>query len=127
MADVGTRGAAVTTVRRACWLVLLSFACGASLPRPMTTAHPASAFYEVPYPPPPGRVEIVPPWPGGALVWLDGEWRWDGSRWVWQPGAWVNPPRGARYARWETTRLADGRLLFAPGAWVYAAGRETAP
>lgn len=108
-------------------MMALLVACGTELPQPRPASHPASAYYEVPYPPPPGHAEMVPPWPGGLDVWVDGEWRWDGSRWVWQPGSWVIPPPGARYARWETLRLRDGRLLFAPGAWLDAAGREISP
>jgi hypothetical protein len=104
-----------------------SFACGSSLPRPSPFAHARRAFYEVPFPPPPGRVEVVPAQPHDAAVWVDGEWLWEGRRWVWQDGGWVAPPPGARFAPWETRRVLDGRLFFAPGEWVDGTGRELPP
>lgn len=77
----------------------------------------------VPYPPPPGHVEIVPPLPNDAAVWVDGQWLWQGAHWLWQPGVWVLPSAGARFARWETRRARDGRLLFAPPSWRGTDGR----
>lgn len=108
---------------------LLGAACGARLPTPPTGAHPASStnYVEVPYPPPPARVEVVPPAPQErGAVWVDGEWAWQGKRWSWLPGGWVVPPLGAYFAPWLVYRLDNGRLLFAPGAW-HAANGERLP
>jgi hypothetical protein len=106
-------------------VVLLAMACGSRLPVPPTGAHPASSttYVDVPFPPPPARVEVVPPRPREAgAVWVDGEWAWQGKRWVWLPGGWVVPPQGAYFAPWLVYRLDNGRLLYAPGAWHTAKG-----
>jgi hypothetical protein len=78
----------------------------------------------VPYPPPPARVEFVPDQPSRDAVWVDGEWEWNGRRWGWIYGGWVQPPKNATYSPWRTTRRADGTLVFSPGAWRDANGRE---
>jgi len=101
--------------------------CSSRLPAPPTGPHPASAtnYLEIPYPPPPARVEIVPPAPAEAgAVWVDGEWGWQGKRWNWLPGGWVVPPKGAYFAAWLVYRLDNGRLLFAPGSWHAATGEK---
>ncbi len=104
---------------------LIAMACGSRLPAPPTGPHPASSttYLDIPYPPPPARVEIVPPPPRDAgAVWVDGEWAWQGKRWVWLGGGWVVPPPGAFFAPWLVYRLDNGRLLYAPGAWHAANG-----
>src|SRR6185312_10018059 len=101
--------------------------CGASLPQPARAPQPANAFVDVPYPPPAGRVEVLPARPSPDAVWIDGQWIWDGANWAWDDGGWAVPPEGARYARSEVRRLADGRLEFAPGSWRDATGREIPP
>jgi hypothetical protein len=78
---------------------------------------------EVAYPPPPARVETVPPQKNRLDVWIDGQWAWDGKTWTWLAGAWVTPPRGAYFTPWATTRRADGRLLFARAVWRAKDGR----
>jgi hypothetical protein len=106
---------------------VLVAACGMQLSTPPTGPHPAGTthYVEVPYPPPPARVEIVPPKPPDAdAVWVDGEWAWQGKRWVWQPGGWVARPRAGYFAPWLVYRLDNGRLLFAPGAWHAASGEK---
>jgi hypothetical protein len=106
---------------------LLFTACGSSLPLPITGPHPAqsTAYAEVPFPPPPAQVEIVPPRPKEAgAVWVDGEWAWQGRGWAWLPGGWVVPPPRSYFAPWLVYRLDDGRLLFAPGAWHAVTGER---
>ena len=54
---------------------LLAFlGCGYRLPTPKTGPHEDEEPIAVPYPPPPGRVEIVPKPPAGQknAVWVDG-------------------------------------------------------
>lgn len=99
-------------------LLLGVAACGhAALPRPPYTAHPSEALVEVPYPPPPARVEFVPDKPKDGAVWIDGEWSWQGTRWAWKRGRWVVPPPGVAYAPWTTVRNGDGTLYIASGTW----------
>jgi hypothetical protein len=88
---------------------------------------PWDAYSEVPYPPPPARVEVVPPAPRKGLVWVDGQWAWAWKRWQWEAGGWVAAPPGATFARWATVRLDDGRLFFAPAAWRARDGHVLAP
>lgn len=78
---------------------------------------PASALFEVPFPPPPSRVETIPVSKDEREVWIDGQWDWDGKDYRWQPGSWVVPPENAYFSRWESKRQKDGRLYFAPAAW----------
>jgi hypothetical protein len=88
-------------------------------------AQPTSALVVVPYPPPPARVEIVPP-PVEGAVWLDGEWDWQGASFAWRRGRWVKPPPGARYSPWTTVRGEDGTVYFAPGVWRDSSARPVA-
>jgi hypothetical protein len=108
---------------------LLAMACGSRLPAPPTGPHPAGSttYLDIPFPPPPARVEIIPapPREEGA-VWVDGEWAWQGKRWGWLPGGWMVPPRGAYFAPWLVYRLDNGRLLFAAGTW-HASNGERLP
>jgi hypothetical protein len=109
------------------WCVALATAlssCSSPVPGPRYTGQPTSALVEVDFPPPPARVEFVPPQPAGDAVWVRGEWLWDGRRWAWKPGGWSVPPEGVAYAKWVLVRRADGRLFFAPGTWRNAAGQE---
>jgi hypothetical protein len=103
--------------------IALAFASGcggSSLPEP-ELASPAplkqGEAVEVPFPPPPARVEFIPQKPRSGAVWIDGEWSWTGRRWSWTYGRWVIPPAEATFAPWRTARTTDGTLLFAPGAW----------
>jgi len=104
--------------------LLLLAACGSSLPEPASVSHPRTAYEPVLYPPPPARVELVPPKPRPGAVWIDGEWVWDGRRWGWQPGRWVMPIPGVAFARWCALREADGTLFIAKGAFFNARGEE---
>lgn len=108
-------------------MLALSLSCGApTLPRPPFAGHVTSDLVKVPYPPPPAKVEIVPPRPedAGAPVWVDGEWTIRGKRWRWRRGRWIEPAPSARFASWTEVRGSDGQLYFAPGKWVDAQGRE---
>ena len=78
---------------------------------------------EVPFPPPPARVETVPPRKTASEVWVDGQWEWDGRAWKWRDGAWTTPPPNAYFTRWSTKRRGDGQLLFARAEWRDRAGR----
>lgn len=108
--------------------ITIAFACGPPrLPAPPYTRHPTSALEEVPYPPPPARVEAIPRRPKvERSVWIDGEWTWQTRRWVWKSGRWVKPPSGARFAPWTTVRDRIGTLYFAGGTWRDAASAEVA-
>ena len=105
-----------------------AFACGApKLPGPPYTDHPTSALSEVPYPPPPARIEAVPERPKDeSAVWIDGEWIWQTRRWAWKPGRWVKPPPNARFAPWTPVRDRVGTLYLASGTWRDANGAEVA-
>jgi len=109
-------------MRRPRWALLaaLSFvACAPTLPVPRTGEHGGEQPLVVLTPPPPGRVEVVPPRPRELKhpVWVDGEWEWVGRRWVWKERGWQDEPPGAYYAPPVTKRQPDGRLLHFPGTW----------
>ena len=98
-------------------------ACSPSLPRAPGGPTPTTERIEVPYPPPPARVETIPPKKAAGQVWLDGQWDWDGKAWTWHDGAWTTPPREAYFTPWTTSRRADGQLLFTRAQWRDKAGR----
>jgi len=98
--------------------LLLLGACASRLPVPETTRHARESFQPVPYPPPAGLAETVPPRPASDdAVWIDGEWLFHGRSFVWQRGGWLIPPRGARFAPWRALYQRNGRLMLAPGTW----------
>jgi hypothetical protein len=90
-------------------------------------AQPQQALIEVVVPPPPGRVEVVPPTPKTGAVWIDGEWTWRRRRWAWMAGRWVIAPKGAAFSPWVFERGVDGRLWYAPGAWRDTKGTTVSP
>jgi hypothetical protein len=93
-------------------------ACGAArLPAPPYAKQPTEALAPVAFPPPPARVEYIPPIPDDAAVWLDGEWTWQDGVWAWKRGRWVAPPADASYAPWTSTRGSQGTLYVAEGQW----------
>lgn len=102
---------------RALACALLVLACTSELPRPPYVQQPTSALFEVSFPPPPARVELVPKQPTEGAVWIDGEWAWRRRRWAWTPGRWLIPPPGAAYSPWTAVRDADGTLYYAQGTW----------
>lgn len=101
-------------------------ACAYRPPEPPSGPVPEADRIEVPYPPPPARVEVIPPQKDRREVWVDGQWEWTGKEWRWDEGAWVIPPPGAYFTPWTTEREDDGRLLFAPAAWRDPTGRPLA-
>lgn len=117
------------------------FACaGSAVRRPTYTSHATTEvkvdgsvvdvpldLLEIPYPPPPARVEVVPETTVTGAVWVDGEWGWTGKRWSWSRGYWSVPPAGARFAPWLTIRGVDGRLYMAKGVWRSADGKTDLP
>ncbi len=104
--------------------LVVAAACGGSLPQPSPLAQPSDAFAEVPYPPPPAKVEYLPDRPRNDALWVNGQWQWQDGEWRWQHGGWYAVPAGVGFARWETRRDSAGRLLFAPATWRDQAGRE---
>jgi hypothetical protein len=105
-------------------LVATAMACSARIPEPPRAGQPTSALVEVDYPPPPARVEFVPPQPQSDAAWIRGSWEWQGHRWEWKQGAWVVVPEGAAYAMPVLVRRGDGRLFFAAGSWRDPSGKE---
>ncbi len=117
------------------------FACaGSAVRRPPYTSHAITRvmvdggavdvpvdLLEIPYPPPPARVEVVPETTVTGAVWVDGEWGWTGKRWSWSRGYWSVPPAGAQFAPWLTIRGIDGRLYMAKGVWRSADGKSNLP
>jgi hypothetical protein len=108
---------------RAMLLLALLPACSTSLPKPPAGLVPPSEMIEVPYPPPPARVEDIPPRKASGEVWIDGQWEWDGKAWKWREGAWMTPPPNAYFTPWMTKRRGDGQLLFARAEWRDKSGR----
>lgn len=105
-------------------LALVLAGCASSLPTPVLGTHPpgCAAFIEVPHPPPPARVEMIPDRPREGVVWVDGEWVWRGKRWEWDPGGWVIPPDGY-FAPWVLVRRDDGSLYHARSRWFDREGK----
>jgi hypothetical protein len=95
----------------------LATACSSRLPAPRTLPPMADAFVEVPYPPPPARVESIPEKPREGAVWIDGQWSFFGNAWRWENGGWVMPPPNGYFTRWTTQWTPEGRLLFAKAGW----------
>jgi hypothetical protein len=102
-------------------------ACGIKrIPTPSYVGQPQQALVQVPYPPPPARVEYVPDQPDDDAVWIDGEWVWQGRRYAWKPGRWVKPPPNASFAPWTAVRDTMGSLYVAEGSWRDGKGNEVA-
>ena len=104
-------------VYAACIVLIALGACRAGLPRPPYAEQTSADLKQVPFPPPPARVEFVPDEPSSDAVWIDGEWEWFGRAWAWKRGRWVVPPAEAAFSPWTTVRGADGMLYLAPGTW----------
>jgi hypothetical protein len=92
-----------------------SWRCGGRQLEAPLGAHPANDGVRVPYPPPPAKVEEVPPQPSSACVWTDGYWDFT-DRWEWQAGEWVMAPPHCRLARVELRR-EQGQLWHARPRW----------
>ncbi len=102
-------------------------ACGSLVRHPAYVAQPTAALTEVTSPPPPARVEVVPPEPSATAVWVDGEWLWRRQRWAWLPGRWVAPPAGQAFSPWVFVRGSGGTYWYAPGTWRDASGAPVDP
>ncbi|WP_394836943.1 YXWGXW repeat-containing protein [Pendulispora rubella] len=102
--------------------------CGyARLPHPTYIRQTSTELVEVPYPPPPARVEFVPAKPRDEAVWVDGEWTWHGRRWAWKRGRWVIPASGTAFSPRALVRNDAGTLFAAEGRWRdVRTGREVA-
>ena len=112
---------------RAGAVAVMAAACGARYPQPSYSAHTTSELLEVPFPPPPARVEAVPDKPSSGAVWIDGEWVWRGRKWAWKMGYWAAPPSPESFSPWQLTRNDAGTLFVAPGTWRDAHGQPTPP
>lgn len=69
--------------------------------------------------PPAPLVEVAPPTPGAAYVWVPGYWRWNGYDHSWVRGYWVARPSATVVwlpSGWVHVR---GRYRFVPGRWVH--------
>lgn len=110
-----------------CCLAALN-ACAARLPEAPAGVHPPNDAVAVPYPPPPAKVEELPPEPDARCAWADGFWDFT-DRWEWQPGEWVIPPQHCRLAP-PALRRQQGQLWFARPRWypdnAKVAGPESA-
>jgi hypothetical protein len=105
----------------------LGLGCSSGLRHPSYAPQPTSALFEVTAPPPPGRVESIPPAPIREAVWIDGEWRWRRHKWGWEPGYWAVPPPHAKFSPWAFVRDPDGRFWVAPGSWRDSSGAAIPP
>ena len=91
--------------------------CAPRLPVAPRGSHADDMPELVPFPPPPARVELIPPRPNQEAVWIDGTWMWTGGRYEWQPGGWAQPVPGATYAPANLVRRRNGELLYYRGVW----------
>jgi hypothetical protein len=96
-------------------VVALAAGCGSTLHEAPIGAHPTNDAVQVPYPPPPAKVEELPQRPSERCVWVDGYWDFS-ERWEWQPGEWVVPQQNCRLAPMDLRRQA-GQLLYARPRW----------
>jgi hypothetical protein len=69
-------------------------------------------------PPPPLRVEEVPPPPSPSYAWQPGHWHWNGADYVWKPGHYVERPYAA--AHWVPPQWVErnGQWVFHAGHWA---------
>ncbi len=107
--------------------VAVTLACNHGLPHPPYSAHTSEELVQVPFPPPPARVETVPQPPASGARWIEGEWSWRGRRWAWKQGYWAPPSADGTYSPWQMTRNEAGTIFFAPGTWRDAKGAPTPP
>jgi hypothetical protein len=98
-------------------IVLLMAACAPRVPVPPTGPHRQDTPELVPYPPPPARVELIPPAPAPEALWIDGHWIWTAGGYAWHAGRWEPARVGAHYAPATTVRRSNGELLYYVGSW----------
>lgn len=104
---------------------LLAMGCTNRQAEAPTSSHPPGDAIVVPYPPPPAKVEELPPMPSSDCIWTDGYWEFS-DRWEWQPGEWVVPPPRCQLAPVELRRQA-GQLWHARPRWYAAASNPGRP
>lgn len=80
----------------------------------------------VPYPPPPARIETMPPAPADpACVYLDGQWIFGARDWQWQAGGWVIARDDCSFAPsrlfWHPLGADRAELRYRVGRWVQTA------
>jgi hypothetical protein len=100
-------------------------ACQHGVPTPPSGPHRATAHNPaviIQYPPPPVRVECVPPQPRDECVWVDGNWTRQARGWGWSPGAWVIPPakcyHAQAYSKWiRAGNNKQDQLYYFEAAW----------
>jgi hypothetical protein len=61
-------------------------------PAPVQAADDQTQYADVQQAPPPPLVEVQPPAPSSASVWIDGYWNWDNRQYKWQAGRYSRPP-----------------------------------
>ena len=98
-------------------ITLLIGACAPRVPVPPTGPHTHDTPELVPYPPPPARVELIPPTPGPDALWIDGHWMWTAGGYAWRAGGWEQARAGAHYAPATMVRRSNGELLYYVGSW----------
>jgi hypothetical protein len=66
--------------------------------------------------PPAPIVEVIPPDPGGGVIWVGGEWAWH-DHWVWDRGHYEQPPHPG--ARWVPHQYVNhgGKHTYVHGRW----------
>ena len=66
--------------------------------------------------PPVERVEVIPPPPTPAHIWLKGHWHWNGIEWIWNPGRYEVARAGLR---WVPPQYVErgGAFFFVAGHW----------
>lgn len=74
----------------------------AALCSALSSAPALGGYVYVQVAPPAPIVEVRPPAPSHAHVWIGGYHSWNGSAYVWTPGRWDVPPRP--HARWVAGR-----------------------
>ncbi|HJL50377.1 MAG TPA: hypothetical protein RMG45_31225 [Polyangiaceae bacterium LLY-WYZ-15_(1-7)] len=75
--------------------------------------------------PPTPYVEVAPPAPGPAYVWVDGYWQWTGVQYVWVRGYWAVPPQPGFVWSPAGWILDGGTYVFVHGRWVPPSRRTT--
>lgn len=123
-----TRGGSVA-ISTAAFAAHLAGCSGPRLPEPVReppcssapcrSAHEGETPIQVPFPPPPAKVDVigVPPSEMADPVWVDGQWEWRGRAWVWEPGKWRSRPTSQYYAAPAIVRRADGQLVWFAGSF----------
>jgi hypothetical protein len=76
---------------------------------------PTAAYVRVA--PPPAKHEVIPPRPGPAAVWMEGQWNWTGAEYAWVAGHWETKPKGNAWV--------PGHWAKTPHGWKHINGHWT--